>query len=210
MGEVLETRRSKTNARFKEIKAELSKAEKIVANRACVYATGSFGRGEASMYSDLDLFIVGLGQKKPKLSRLQQICLEADLISATQRPCVSARIELVRKPFLQTWCNRSGDRSPFVSAGSGYGIGSSIPSSSFHWMRPYSSAWVESVGNSRLSAIAATSAARNASHRTSRPGPLGGHTLNLRFLKQRRPIRFEPFLGHFVCPFGKAYAVTIC
>lgn len=85
MGEVLETRRSKTNARFDELQIELSTAGKITANRACVYATGSFGRGEASDHSDLDLFIVGLGKRKRRLSRLQEICLEAELISATRR-----------------------------------------------------------------------------------------------------------------------------
>jgi hypothetical protein len=85
MGEVLETRRSKTNARFEELQIELNTAAKITANKACVYATGSFGRGEASGHSDLDLFIVGLGKRKRKLSRLQEICLEAELISATRR-----------------------------------------------------------------------------------------------------------------------------
>jgi predicted nucleotidyltransferase len=85
MGEVLETRRSKTNARFEELQIELNNAAKRTAKKACVYATGSFGRGEASGHSDLDLFIVGLGKTKRKLSRLQEICLEAELISATRR-----------------------------------------------------------------------------------------------------------------------------
>jgi hypothetical protein len=85
MGTVLETRRNKTNDRFKQLQKELSTAEKIVARKACVYATGSYGRGEASIYSDLDLFIVGLGNNRSrKLSRLQEILLKAELISATK------------------------------------------------------------------------------------------------------------------------------
>jgi len=44
--------------------------------------TGSFGRCEASSYSDLDLFILGKsnGGNKSLLSRLDGICIMADLI----------------------------------------------------------------------------------------------------------------------------------
>jgi predicted nucleotidyltransferase len=49
------------------------------------YITGSFGRGEASKHSDLDLFIVGLGTRKNRsLPRLEEICIKADLIEATR------------------------------------------------------------------------------------------------------------------------------
>lgn len=60
---------------------------------ACVYATGSYGRLEASEHSDLDLFIVGLSKSTDKrdadylesrLSRLNEICVKADLIEATR------------------------------------------------------------------------------------------------------------------------------
>ena len=85
MGEVLDTRRSETNSRFKELQENLKAAEEIASSKACVYATGSFGRGEASRHSDLDLFIVGRGSVgDPALSRLDEICLEADLIEATR------------------------------------------------------------------------------------------------------------------------------
>jgi hypothetical protein len=48
--------------------------------------TGSFGRGEASLYSDLDVFIVGLGtHETPALSRLNQILVKADLIEANKK-----------------------------------------------------------------------------------------------------------------------------
>ena len=85
MGEVLETRRRKTKDRFEQLQKELRSAEKRVAGKACVYATGSFGRNEASLYSDLDLFIVGLGKNNSReLPPLEEICLKADLILATR------------------------------------------------------------------------------------------------------------------------------
>jgi predicted nucleotidyltransferase len=55
------------------------------AGKGCVYVTGSFGRNEASEHSDLDLFIVGKGAEQPLLSRLDQICLKADLIASTRK-----------------------------------------------------------------------------------------------------------------------------
>jgi hypothetical protein len=53
---------------------------------------GSFGRWEASEHSDLDLFIVGKRDGQPKsdgkegslLTRLDEICIKADLIEATR------------------------------------------------------------------------------------------------------------------------------
>ncbi|MGA7761235.1 MAG: nucleotidyltransferase domain-containing protein [Candidatus Binataceae bacterium] len=85
MGEVLETRRSETTSRFERLQKQLSAADKLAADKACVYATGSFGRGEASKYSDLDLFIVGRGDKnRRELSNLEEIRIKADLIEATQ------------------------------------------------------------------------------------------------------------------------------
>jgi predicted nucleotidyltransferase len=85
MGEVLETRRSETASRFEQLQKQLSAADKLAADKACVYATGSFGRGEASKYSDLDLFIVGRADKnRRELSNLEEIRIKADLIEATQ------------------------------------------------------------------------------------------------------------------------------
>src|SRR5437879_3543296 len=85
MGEVLEARRSETTSRFEQLQKQLSAADKLAADKACVYATGSFGRGEASKYSDLDLFIVGRGDKNRRdLSNLEEIRIKADLIEATQ------------------------------------------------------------------------------------------------------------------------------
>jgi len=61
MGEILDQRRLDTTRRTKELKVRLSEAEALCAGKACVYMTGSFARGEAHEWSDLDLFIVGQG-----------------------------------------------------------------------------------------------------------------------------------------------------
>ncbi|MFZ0759179.1 MAG: nucleotidyltransferase domain-containing protein [Candidatus Sulfotelmatobacter sp.] len=62
------------------------RAEQLCGVTACVYMTGSFGRGEASSHSDLDVFIVGLGtHETPALSRLNQILVKADLIEANKK-----------------------------------------------------------------------------------------------------------------------------
>ena len=89
MGEILDARRSTTERRFDELRSRLSATEKRCEGKACVYATGSFGRGEASQFSDLDLFIVGNlavrnGKEERALSRLDEICVKADLIQVTR------------------------------------------------------------------------------------------------------------------------------
>jgi UTP:GlnB (protein PII) uridylyltransferase len=93
VGELSE-RRSQTTDTIKELRARLTTAETMAAGRACVYMTGSFGRGEASKHSDLDLFIVGKGNGKltrdgkpgSELSRLDEICIKADLIQVIPDP----------------------------------------------------------------------------------------------------------------------------
>lgn len=86
MGELLEKRRTETKERIEALRHDLVDAEKLCSDSVCVYATGSFGRGEASPYSDLDVFIVGGGTpEKPALSRLTEILIKADLIEATRK-----------------------------------------------------------------------------------------------------------------------------
>jgi len=88
----LSDRRLQTKARLQTIRQRLKSAEEIATGKACVYATGSFGRGEASLYSDLDLFIVGKKNGKPGpdgkegslLKHLDDIRIKADLIEVTQ------------------------------------------------------------------------------------------------------------------------------
>jgi predicted nucleotidyltransferase len=85
MGEVLAARRSEARSRLANLQTRLQDAARRAEGRACVYITGSFGRGEASKHSDLDLFIVGLGDRENRaLPRLEEICIKADLIEATR------------------------------------------------------------------------------------------------------------------------------
>jgi len=85
MGEALDRRRLGTAKRIEALRAKLTRAEGLCGETACVYMTGSFGRGEASTHSDLDLFIVGQGTTEaPALSRLNQILVKADLIEANK------------------------------------------------------------------------------------------------------------------------------
>lgn len=86
VGELLYRRRKRTQARINELRTELWEAEQLCQGQACVYATGSFARGEASEHSDLDLFIVGQTKDdKRLLRRLDEIRVKADLIEVTQR-----------------------------------------------------------------------------------------------------------------------------
>ena len=86
LGELLNRRRAQTSARFAGLRENLAQAEGICRGKACVYATGSFARGEANEHSDLDLFIVGQGRDGRRiLGRLDEILLKADLIEVTRR-----------------------------------------------------------------------------------------------------------------------------
>ena len=82
-------RRDFTIKRVAELRAELKDADAIAAGKACVYATGSYGRCEASEFSDLDIFIVGKNDGREKqgsqLSQLDEICIKADLIEVSRR-----------------------------------------------------------------------------------------------------------------------------
>lgn len=88
----LVSRRDSALKRLADLRAKLSGAEAVAKDRACVYVTGSFGREEAGAHSDLDLFIVGRthevapgeDQRRRALSRLDEICVKADLIEATR------------------------------------------------------------------------------------------------------------------------------
>jgi len=87
----LNNRRQDTSKRLGQLRAKLEEADRVAKDLACVYATGSFGREEASSHSDLDLFIVGRTmdplhghERRRALSRLDEICLKAELIEATR------------------------------------------------------------------------------------------------------------------------------
>ncbi|MCC6521771.1 MAG: nucleotidyltransferase domain-containing protein [Polyangiaceae bacterium] len=89
--EFLEQRRRSSRERLEELVAKLSESQRLTDQKACIYATGSYARGEASEHSDLDLFIVGRSTaptdgSKPRraLSKLDEICVKAELIKATR------------------------------------------------------------------------------------------------------------------------------
>src|SRR5579871_4995735 len=78
VGELLSKRRRESAERLEKLRHELREAELLCADTACVYATGSFARGEAHFNSDLDLFIVGkMAQSKPALRKLNETLLKA-------------------------------------------------------------------------------------------------------------------------------------
>lgn len=87
MGVLIEHRRAETNNRFSEIQSLLKNSAKIADGKGCIYVTGSFGRGEASQFSDLDLFILGRSLKDGTraLGKLDEICIKAELVDATRR-----------------------------------------------------------------------------------------------------------------------------
>ena len=87
----LDSRRNWTRGRIKGLQRNLQAAADMAADKACVYMTGSFGRGEASVHSDLDLFILGKVDSTADksngrmLRQLDEICIKADLIQVTRK-----------------------------------------------------------------------------------------------------------------------------
>lgn len=83
----LSERREHAASKLEELKKGLDRAKSLIDRRACVYATGSYGRLEAGPGSDLDLFILSQEDEKRKslLSNLDETLLKADLIEATRR-----------------------------------------------------------------------------------------------------------------------------
>jgi hypothetical protein len=93
----LDRRRKHSSDTIIKLRSSFIGAAKFAADKACVYATGSFGRNEASEYSDLDLFIAGKSEKvaradgsgedfgrKNLLNHLDEICVQAELIQASR------------------------------------------------------------------------------------------------------------------------------
>ena len=88
---LINERRRTTSDRLVELSKLLIAGDWRMPPFGCVYATGSFGRGEASSSSDLDLFIVSNPPKdnaqpdkeREKIRRLDLYCVTADLIRAT-------------------------------------------------------------------------------------------------------------------------------
>lgn len=84
--ETLLKRRALTEQRLRDLGDALGKAEapSIVDKCACVYATGSVGRGEMSETSDLDIFIIRDRSLERPLTNLNEIRLKARLIEVAR------------------------------------------------------------------------------------------------------------------------------
>lgn len=92
----IDKRREYTIAKTAELQALLTDSQALIGSVASVCITGSFGRLEASQYSDLDLFIIGRNRKpdsaidtntdilESELTHLDEICVKADLIHASR------------------------------------------------------------------------------------------------------------------------------
>ena len=82
---------SYTQERIQTFQSELAESKETVEDKACIYATGSYGRLEASKHSDLDVFIISLNQNeesvrsRSKLDNLSEILVKADLVHMTKR-----------------------------------------------------------------------------------------------------------------------------
>lgn len=81
--------RELARTRLQKIIDDLVSANEAFGQRACVYATGSFGRLEAGPESDLDLFIVietnAERLEKPLLNAVDEIKLKSELISTAEQ-----------------------------------------------------------------------------------------------------------------------------
>jgi predicted nucleotidyltransferase len=86
----IEERKQFTVAKVSQFREALRESDALAESKACVYATGSYGRCEASNHSDLDVFIVAKnkneaqGEKVSMLNRLDEICIKADLIKMSK------------------------------------------------------------------------------------------------------------------------------
>jgi predicted nucleotidyltransferase len=54
-------------------------------NSYSIYVTGSYGRLEATQYSDLDLFFITSGKRSNPISQLSKTLIDADLIRLTEK-----------------------------------------------------------------------------------------------------------------------------
>jgi hypothetical protein len=83
----LSERESRSRKRLEELSLELDKLGSLQGmNNLCIYATGSFGRLEASAYSDLDLFFVQTSDDASNaIGRIAKTLVDADVIRLAQK-----------------------------------------------------------------------------------------------------------------------------
>jgi Nucleotidyltransferase domain len=85
--DVLKSRQAYAARRIAALKRAVSSSSDIARHKdLCVYVTGSYGRLEASRYSDLDLFFVHNGTaREDKLSNIDKALFDAELIKICRR-----------------------------------------------------------------------------------------------------------------------------
>jgi predicted nucleotidyltransferase len=115
----LDRRRKYSAEVIVNLRNEIIGACEFASNKACVYATGSFGRHEASEHSDLDLFIAGKSEsligsdgsdefgQENLLNHLDEICVQAELIKASRRLGFTRAISLRHSRTLLVLVSRS-------------------------------------------------------------------------------------------------------
>lgn len=81
---LLEQRNNFSNKKIQELKKHISELNDIerFKDSLCIYVTGSFARGEASEYSDIDIFFVS---SEYETKNLDEIVLKSELIKLTRR-----------------------------------------------------------------------------------------------------------------------------
>jgi predicted nucleotidyltransferase len=82
--ELIRLRNEFSIKKIEQIRQEILKLPNIEKfnTSLCIYATGSFARGEASGFSDIDIFFIGRNYKE---QNLEEILPKADLIGLTKR-----------------------------------------------------------------------------------------------------------------------------
>ena len=88
----LERRRRYTKDTLEQLREKMANAPHYLASNACICVIGSFGRGEASQFSDADAFIVGksepvggTGGSRSLLRPLDAICVKAEMVKAVRQ-----------------------------------------------------------------------------------------------------------------------------
>src|SRR5216110_2133687 len=82
---VLKAKEQYAQDRLRVLSNRLASVESLEGiENLCIYATGSFGRLEASEHSDLDLFFVQTANAGATLGRIDKTLLDADVIRAAR------------------------------------------------------------------------------------------------------------------------------
>src|SRR5947209_3333139 len=109
---LLATRRARSSSRIEELSRALKTNPVFKAKDGLtVYAVGSYGRGEASNRSDLDLFVMHDDRRSPQLGQLERMKLFSHLVDVAQSmhfPPFSNDGEYLKVHSLSEMCRELG------------------------------------------------------------------------------------------------------